>query len=336
MAIGEQRNARIKNIMPDNPFFLAPMEAVNCASFRVLCKRRGASIVYTDMIDADIFIERVAQDGEEEAIRQLINPQNDERPLAVQLGGGKLETLQTAVRIIEPHADLIDFNVGCPLSYMLGKKGGVYFQKHPDQLQKIIKGLREAITIPFTVKIRAGWDDESINAVEIATMLEEEGVDAVAVHPRTRKQRYRERADWPLVRAVKEAINIPVILSGDVTNAYMAHMAFAHTKCDFIMCARGAKANPSLFKELSDYWKTRQQPERPETTYVKTANQARSDMQEFIELYKERENRYRLSEIKDHALWTATQCNKNSRISQEILSAHDEQALFRIFDALTF
>lgn len=326
----------IGGFQPENPFFLAPMEAVNCASFRLLCKRRGAALVYTDMIDADQFMALVEKEGEAAAVARFVNPQEDERPLAIQLGGPKLPALVETARILAPYAALFDLNIGCPLPSMLGKKGGVYLMKHPDQLYRLVKGLRAAIAKPLTVKIRSGWDDASVNAVEVAQELERLGVDAITIHPRTGKQGYRDRADWPLARRVKESIGIPLILSGDVTNAYMAHMAFAHVKCDYIMVARGAKANPSLFAELNGYWERREQPAKPEGLYVKSAAAAKRDFAEFLSLYKEREKRDSISEIRDHALWTSTGCQDAGRIKRMILEAKDGQELLTVFDRVRF
>lgn len=326
----------ISNLTFNNPFFLAPMEAVNCASFRVLCRRRGASLVYTDMIDADIFAGFLQNNSKKEAIKKFVNPQPDEKPLSIQLGGSDLDNLKATIGVVQKHATLIDYNVGCPLGYMLGKKGGVYLQKHPDQLVKKVFELRQAIHKPFTVKIRSGWDESTINAVEVSKQLEQLGVDAIAIHPRTRKQRYQKRADWPLVRKVKENTSIPIILSGDVTNTYMAYMAFAHTKCDYVMCARGAKANPSLFTQLVNWYKTKEQPQKPETLYVKTRENAIKDFEEFLKLYKERENRYKFSELQDHAIWTASGCLGASRVKQRLLAAKKEEQLARIIGMVKF
>ncbi len=326
----------IGTFRPSGPFFLAPMEAVNCASFRLLCKRRGAAVVYTDMIDADDFMAFAEKEGATAAVSRYANPQPDEQPLAIQLGGAKAETLLATARILEPYAALFDFNVGCPLPGMLGKKGGVYLMKHPDQLSRLVATLRAEVPKPFTVKIRSGWDERSVNAVAVAQELERLGVDAVTIHPRTGKQGYRARADWPLARKVGEAIAIPLILSGDVTNAYMAHMAFSHVKCDYLMVGRGAKANPSVFAELAAYWEKGERPSKPEGLHVKNAAAAKRDFTEFLALYKERETRYRFSELQDHALWTATGCRDASGVKTRILAAKNEGDLLRIFERIRF
>ncbi|MCF7859223.1 MAG: tRNA-dihydrouridine synthase [Candidatus Cloacimonetes bacterium] len=327
---------RIKNLELDNPFFLAPMEAVNCTSFRLLCKKRGASLVFTDMVDADIFMEKVSELGKEKAIKLLINPHPEEKPLAIQLGGANIETLKKTIAIIEPIADLIDYNIGCPLPYMLGKKGGCYLMKHPDQLYKIIKELRIAITKPFTVKMRSGWDKNSINALKIAKELEILGVDALTIHARTRVQKYQDKSDWPLVRKIKESVNIPIILSGDVTNSYLAHMAFAHTKCDFIMIGRGAKNNPSIFVDLNNYWKTKKQPIKPTNIYDKKTDMVKRDFKYFIELYERVENRNNLSELKDHTLWFARECQNNKELTQKFLLAKNKVQLHKLFNKVYF
>lgn len=331
---------KIRDLELSNPFILAPMEAVNCASFRVLCKRRGAGLVFTDMIDADYFMEAVKSKGEEYAVNKYINPQKEERPLCVQIGGGKVETLVLASKIISKYCDMIDYNVGCPLGYMLGKKGGVYLMKHPNILEKIVIALRKNISLPFSVKIRSGWDSDSENALEVSLMLERLGVDAITIHGRTRKQLYRRRANWPLVRKIKESVKIPVILSGDVTNSYMAHMAFLHTKCDFIMCARGAMNNPSIFKSLNNYYdnwiKLGVEPEKPENTYCKNKEEVVLDFLEFLELYKSIEHRYRFSELQDHAIWSVREAKNNSLLKQNILNAKTEKELIKIIKKSVF
>lgn len=324
---------KISSLKIDNPFFLAPMEAVNCASFRVLCLRRGAGLVYTDMIDADIFAEFAKENSLAEAIHKFINPQEEEKgKLAIQLGGRDVENLIFTINAVKKYAVLIDFNVGCPLGYMLGKKGGVYLMKHPEQLYSIVKLLRTEIDIPFTVKIRSGWDNDSINAIEISKELEILGVDAITIHPRTRKQKYSDKADWQLVRKIKDSIKIPVILSGDVTNTYMAKMAFDHTKCDAIMIGRAGKNNPSIFTKLNKGFADK----KPIKTYDKNKIDSLNDFKEFLELYKKMEYRFKLSEIKDHALWLSRECKNNKQVTQKIIEADNEDQILKTFEQLEF
>lgn len=331
---------KIKNLELKNPFILAPMEAVNCASFRLVCKKRGASLVFTDMIDADIFLNSLNEIGEEEAVKKYVNPQEQERPLCIQIGGGNIQNLVLAAKILSSYADMIDYNVGCPLGYMLGKKGGVYLMKHPNILEKIVKELRSEIKIPFSVKIRAGWDENSKNALEVAIMLEKLGVDAITIHARTRKQMYKERADWPLVRQIKEHVKTPIILSGDVTNSYMAHMAFMHTKCDFIMCARGAMNNPSIFKQLTKYydeWLNKKiEPQKPQTTYNKNKKDTIKDFEEFLAYYNQIEQRYKFSELQDHAIWSVRETKNNTELKKQILKATKQEELLEIIKKSTY
>jgi tRNA-dihydrouridine synthase B len=323
-----------------NPFILAPMEAVNCASFRVLCKRRGAEFIYTDMIDADDFVDTAKEVGVEQAVKILVNPKDEERDsLVIQLGGGNIENLLFTIRAVAKYAVWIDYNLGCPLPTMLGKKGGVYLMKHPNQLYPKITQMVEVCAKEnrlFSVKIRAGWDEESRNAVEIAQTLEKLGVWLITIHPRTRKQLYRDRADWVLAREVVSGVSIPVVLSGDVTNAYMAHMAFSHVKCNAIMCARGAKHNPSLFRELRSYYTTRAQPLKPLDLYVKSTADSQNDFLEWLKLYSVLENRYKLSEIVDHARWTLRGGKNAAVLTEKLSQAQSEDEVIAIVKRVVF
>lgn len=308
-------------------YILAPMEAVNCAAFRVLCKRRGAQMIFTDMIDADTFCQYADEHSDAAAVKKYINPQDEEQPLVIQIGGRNEKNLLRLIALAQPHAYMIDLNLGCPLSSMLAKKGGVYLMKHPEQLYPLVNVLRKAITVKFSIKLRSGWDEK--NAHIIAPELEKRGVDVLTIHPRTKIQRYRDRADWQYARKVKESVNIPVILSGDVTNAYMAHMALAHTKCDAVMIARAAKVNPSVFTNID------KMIEKPATRYVKTAKQVRADFDEFLQLYTELEE-FKFSQLQDHTLWFLTQCTAYKHLAAQVLEAKTPDDLKKIVYAAQF
>lgn len=311
-----------------NPYILAPMEGVNCASFRVLCKRRGASLVFTDVIDADEFAFYVKNNSIEEAVARYINPQKEEMPLAVQLAGAKIDNLAVSVEVIQKYASVIDFNIGCPLKDVLAKKAGAYLMKHPEQLYKILRVLRQQVKIPLTLKMRSGWDEE--NALEICKEAEAIGIDAVTIHPRTLKQGYQGDANWQLVKKIKSTINIPVILSGDVVSSESAQKAFEVTGCDCIMVGRAARVNPSIFKHLNEKTKGHTK------IYCKDGKEAKSDFKDFLELYKHIEFRYKFSQVRDHALWFATECKNNTEVTQEIIASENEDDLASIMNRLVF
>lgn len=327
----------IANITPNSPFLLAPMEAVNCASFRLLCKQRGAGIVYTDMIDADLFTEYARNNSTEEAIKKYINPQKEEQPLAVQLAGPKAENIIFTANSVKQYCKIIDINIGCPLGYMLGKKGGAYLMKHPDQLYKLLKQIRPKIQMtPLTIKMRSGWDNSTINAVDIAVQAEKLGIDAISIHPRTRKQGYKEKADWSLVKKIKNKLNIPVILSGDVFNTWSAEKAFRTTNCDYIMIGRAARANPSIFTQLNEWYKTKQPQKQPVKRYDKREADPFKDFTDWLSLYKKFEHRYNLSEIKDHAIWTATDCIGSKTIKQQLLNTKSEKEIIDLLKKIKY
>jgi len=325
----------IGNITPTSRYFLAPMEAVNCASFRVLCKRRGAGLIYTDMIDADKFIEYAKEFSNEDAIKVIANPQPEEQPLVIQLGGRNLDNLKQTMDILLPYAKIFDINLGCPLGYMLGKKGGCYLQKHVDQLRPWLKELRAHCKIPLTIKIRAGWDKSSINAIEVSKIAEQVGIDAIAIHPRTRKQRYQENADWFLVKRIKQVVKIPVILSGDVTNLDSSIKATNKTGADYIMIARAAKNNPSIFEQLNNPKKYKTIPGKLRT-YNKYQIDPIQDFKDWLKLYNGLETRHKISEIQDHALWTSSECVGHKEIVQEIKAADTEEQILKLVSGLTY
>lgn len=297
---------------PEGRYFLAPMEGVTRTPFRILCRRRGAALVTTDMIDADTFCGIADVRGTETAITEQINPHEEDAPLVIQLGGSDPKTLARAARILEPYAVIIDLNAGCPTGKTFRNGGGCTLMRDPERLYTIAQTLRTTLTKPFTVKLRKGWD--SPHAVEIARELERIGIDAITIHPRTREQRYSDRADWAYAREVKRAVTIPVTLSGDVTNATSAREAFAESECDYLMIGRAAKQHPSVFSHLENNTGIGR--------YGKSGNEPLADFLEWLELARTIEPPS-LTDIREHALWTVSEAENAKELKRELAHADD-------------
>ena len=312
-------------LFSNNKTVLAPMEAVNCASFRVLCKRYGAGLIYTDMVDTQQFLSKLKETGsEEETVKHVINPQRDEAPLTIQLGSGEPEDTAQVTQIISKYAAHIDLNVGCPLGHMLGRKGGSYMMKHPDKLRKVFGAIIDNTRVPVTAKIRSGWSDEEQNAPEIAQQLEELGASAIAIHARTRKQRYMARADWEMIKKVKERVSVPVIGNGDVLSGARAVTMLGQTKCDAVMLGRGAQGNPHIFTQTNAAIRGERYEETTWAERCKSFN-------EFLRLYKEREQRDKLSELQDHAGWWVAGEAKAQELRARIRRAKNKKKLKKVF-----
>jgi len=226
---------------------LAPMAAISNAPFRLIAKECGSGLTTTEEIDAFAILMDTRRAGEMAAYY----PQ--ERPLAMQLLGCDPQALaRAAVRCEELGADIIDFNMGCPMPKITGKGKGAALMKDVPGTAQLLRAMRRLISVPFTIKIRGGWDDEHLNAVEVARMAEAEGVDAITVHPRTRSQLFTGKAPWSIIAEVVEAVGIPVTGNGDVRSMAEARRMVAETGCQSVMIGRGALGSPWIFDEGFD------------------------------------------------------------------------------------
>lgn len=245
---------RIGNIDIQGIARLAPMAAISNAPFRLVCQEAGSGMTTSEEIDAMSMVRNAP------SALDIARYYPQERPLAMQLLGCDIDLLTTAAeRIQELGADIVDLNMGCPVKKIVTQGKGSALMRDPEATRLIIRSLRKTIRVPFTVKIRGGWDTTVINAVEVALMLEEEGVDAITVHPRTRSQQFTGRAPWQIISDVVQAVKIPVTGNGDVKSMADAREMIAETGCANVMIGRGAVGSPWVFNSGYDGWARPQQ-----------------------------------------------------------------------------
>lgn len=237
---------KIGNVELNNPFILAPMAGVCDLPFRLLCKEKGAAMVCTEMVSAKAIYYN------NKNTKELLTIDKNEGPVSLQLFGSEPKLMaEMAKRIEEIPFDILDFNMGCPVPKVVNNGEGSALMKNPVLAGHIIEAMANAISKPVTVKIRAGFDAEHINAVEIAKIAENSGAAAITVHARTREQYYSGKADREIIRLVKEAVTIPVIGNGDIDCYESAKHMLEYTGCDGVAIGRGAEGNPWIFEELN-------------------------------------------------------------------------------------
>lgn len=255
---------KIGNVTIDCPVVLAPMAGVTDLPFRLLCREMGVGLLSMEMVSAKAILYK---NRNTESLMEIAPGEN---PIALQLFGSDPEILgEIAAQIQNRPFDILDFNMGCPVPKVVNNQEGSALMKQPELVREIASSLVKASEKPVTVKIRKGFDDAHVNAVEIAKILEDCGVAAVAVHGRTREQYYSGKADWEIIRKVKEAVSIPVIGNGDVDSPKAAVEMLEQTGCDGVMIGRAAQGNPWLFREIRHYLETGEELPRPSMDEVK-------------------------------------------------------------------
>lgn len=255
---------KIGNVTLENNVILAPMAGVTDLPYRVLCHEQGCALACMEMVSAKAILYKNRN------TKELLRVDERERPVSLQLFGSDPEILaQIAGELEEGPYDIFDINMGCPVPKIVKNGEGSALMKNPKLVEEILTAMVRAVRKPVTVKIRKGFDDSTVNAVEIAKLAESCGVAAVAVHGRTREQYYSGKADWDIIRRVKEAVSIPVIGNGDVFSPEDAKRLVEETGCDGIMVARGAKGNPWIFKQIANYLETGEKLPKPSKEELK-------------------------------------------------------------------
>lgn len=246
-----------QTILPST-LILAPMAGISNSPFRLITREYGCGFAFTEMISASSLIRKIRNTA-----RMLSSPEGD-RPLGVQILGRDPEVISRAFDMLSDYSfEIIDFNAACPVNKVVVRGEGAGLLKEPAVLQKLLKIMVGKSNAPVTVKIRSGWDDSSVNAVDVARRVRDSGISGIIIHGRTRAQGYSGSVDYRVIREVKEALDIPVIASGDAFSPVLIKKLFDETGCDGVAIARGALGNPWIFREAEDYLKSGTVPRRP-------------------------------------------------------------------------
>lgn len=308
---------KIGSVTLPNNLILAPMAGVTDLPFRLLCKEQGAGLLCMEMVSAKAILYKNRN------TESLLEIDPRENPVSLQLFGSDPEIISTIAHQIEERPfDILDLNMGCPVPKIVNNGEGSALMKNPKLAGEIIRRTVRAIDRPVTVKIRKGFDDEHINAVEMAKIAEDAGAAAVAVHGRTREQFYSGKADWDIIRQVKEAVSIPVIGNGDLLTAEDVIAMEEQTGCDGFMIARGAQGNPWIFRQILHYFETGEHLAKP------TLEEVTQMILRHARMMLEFKGEYiGIREIRKHAAWYTAGYPNSARLRVAINNVESFEAL---------
>ena len=315
---------KIGNVEIKNQIVLAPMAGISNTSYRKIIKEMGAGLIYAEMVS-----DKAIMYSNEKTF-DLLKMTEEERPIAQQIFGSDKESFVIAAKTVEEkqHPDIIDINMGCPVPKVAVKaQAGSALLKNPEKIYEIVSAVVKAVKVPVTVKIRSGWDENHINAVEVAKLCEKAGASAIAIHARTRSQGYSGKADWNIIKAVKEAVNIPVIGNGDVTSPELAKEMLDFTKCDAVMIGRGVLGNPWLIRDCISYLENGTIPTPP------TPEEKVEMMKKHYELLLEdKPEKVANLEIRAFILYYLKGLSKSKEIKNKICQSKSSSEMFKILE----
>ena len=315
---------KIGNVNINGRVFLAPMAGVCNSAFRKIIKEMGCSLVFAEMVSDKGLIYN------SQKTKDMLYFEECERPIAQQIFGGDKDTFVEAAKMVYDimKPDIIDINMGCPVPKVAVKsQAGAALLKSPEKIREIVSAVVNAVPVPVTVKIRSGWDANSINAVEVAKICEEAGASAITVHGRTRSQGYSGKADLDIIKAVKESVSIPVIGNGDVVSLETARKMLEYTGCDAIMIGRGVLGNPWLIKEIDTYLKTEEVISKP--TYEDKINMCYHHLDYLLKIKTEK---VAVLEMRSHVSWYIKGMPGAQQVKNLVFKVQTSDELRKILD----
>lgn len=316
---------KLGNIDINGPIVIAPMAGITNSAYRRIIKEMGADLIYAEMvsIQALVFKNKKTYD--------LLKMRPEEKPIVQQIFGSDVKSFVEAAKIVLKYqkCDAIDINMGCPVPKVaMRAQAGSALLKNPKKIGEIVSAVVKAVNVPVTVKLRSGWDEKSINAVEVAKICEEAGASAIAIHARTRSQMYSGKADWSIIKKVVDAVSIPVIGNGDITSPIEAKKMLDETGCTAIMIGRATLGNPWIIRDIKSYLEKGIILPRP-------SNKEKLEMikKHYSLLLEDKSEKQALLEIRSHAIWYLKGMPNCAEIKNKICSCKSSNEIFACLDA---